>query len=523
MNDQSPESPAPERWMRWAPPALLVALTLAAFMPTLRNGFVAWDDLDNFTLNQSYRGLGWPQIKWMFTSAKLGHYIPVTWLTLGLDYVLWGMNAAGYHLTSLLIHAGGALALYFLALRLFELARPEAPPLDLRVGAFLASLVFAVHPFRVESVAWVTERRDVVSGLFYVLTVLAYLKAVAGRERPRPGWYVASLGLFAAALLSKSIVVTLPAALVILDVYPLRRLGGARGWLRWRVWLEKLPYLALSAITTLIAFMALFTLQNTRSLEHMSVLHRIVLSVYGLTFYLVKTVAPLELAPLCELAVVFVPWWYFAFVLAAITVCVAFRRRWPALTAGGALYIVTLAPVLGTFQNGPQAAADRYTYLACLGWALLLGAAAVGGWVGSNVTRGVLAIWILALMPLTWQQVHVWHDPVTMWQHDVAVYPNARAGNYNLAAAYENAGRYAEAIVHYREIQRLSVRKAQWYVPMGEVYEKAKVYRLAIESFREALRLDPDLSKPACAGLMRIRERTSLSVEVPQVCQGARF
>ncbi len=122
--------------MRWAPPALLVALTLAAFMPTLRNGFVAWDDLDNFTLNQSYRGLGWPQIKWMFTSAKLGHYIPVTWLTLGLDYVLWGMNAAGYHLTSLLIHAGGALALYFLALRLFELARPEAPPLDLRVGAF---------------------------------------------------------------------------------------------------------------------------------------------------------------------------------------------------------------------------------------------------------------------------------------------------------------------------------------------------------------------------------------------------
>jgi hypothetical protein len=255
----------------------------------------------------------------------------------------------------------------------------------------------------------------------------------------------------------------------------------------------------------------------------MSVVHRIVLSVYGLTFYLAKTVVPLELAPLYELAVVFVPWWYFVFVLVAIAVCVVFRRRWPALTAAGALYIVTLAPVLGTFQNGPQAVADRYTYLACLGWALLLGAAAVGGWAGSNVARGVLAIWILALMPLTWQQVHIWHDPVTMWQHDVVVYPNARAGNYNLAAAYENAGRYAEAIVHYREIQRLSVRKAQWYVPMGEVYEKAKVYRLAVESFQEALRLDPDLSKPACAGLMRIRERTSLRVEVPPVCQGARF
>src|SRR5712691_10414550 len=110
-----------------------------------------------------------------------------------------------------------------------------------------------------------------------------------------------------------------------------------------------------------------------------------------------------------------------------------------------------------------------------------------------------------------------------MWQHDVAAYSNARPRNYTLAPAYAHPRRYAEAIVHYREIQRLSVRKAQWYVPMGEVYEKAKVYRLAIESFREALRLDPDLSKPACAGLMRVREQTSLRVEVPPICQGARF
>src|SRR5213596_2432827 len=157
---------------------LLVVSALAplvVFAPSVGNDFVDWDDNLNFVTNPDYRGLGWSQLRWMLTTTVTGHYIPVTWLTLGLDYVLWGMNAAGYHLTSLLIHAGGALALYFLALRLFELARPEAPPLDLRVGAFLASLVFAVHPFRVESVAWVTERRDVVSGLFYVLTVLAYL------------------------------------------------------------------------------------------------------------------------------------------------------------------------------------------------------------------------------------------------------------------------------------------------------------------------------------------------------------
>ena len=174
----------------WLPAAAVIALTLVAFLPVLGNDFIPnWDDALNFLYNPSYRGLGPTQLRWMFTTFHAGHYIPLTWLSLGLDYLLWGLRPAGYHLTSLLLHAATALAFYFLALRLLRLALPPTTtPAALRCGAALAALLFAVHPLRVESVAWATERRDVLSGLFYVLTLLCYLKAVARAPAapPRP-------------------------------------------------------------------------------------------------------------------------------------------------------------------------------------------------------------------------------------------------------------------------------------------------------------------------------------------------
>src|SRR6266436_9776653 len=152
---------------RWLPPVVVIALTLVAFLPVIGNGFIPnWDDRTNFLDNPHYRGLGWDQLRWMFTTFHAGHYIPLTWLSLGLDYRLWGLHPAGYHLTSLLLHTATALTFYFLALRLLQVALPPAiTPVALRWGAALAALVFAVHPLRVESVAWATERRDVLSGL----------------------------------------------------------------------------------------------------------------------------------------------------------------------------------------------------------------------------------------------------------------------------------------------------------------------------------------------------------------------
>jgi len=164
---------------RWLPAAAVIALTLVAFLPVLGNGFIPnWGDALNFLDNPHYRGLGPAQLRWMFTTFHAGHYIPLTWLSLGLDYLLWGLHPVGYHLTSLLLHAAAALCFYFLALRLLRLSLPPAPsPAALRWGAALVALLFPIHPLRVESVASATERRDVLSGLFYVLALLCYLKA----------------------------------------------------------------------------------------------------------------------------------------------------------------------------------------------------------------------------------------------------------------------------------------------------------------------------------------------------------
>jgi len=202
INDRIKLSPA-----RWLAPVIVALLTAVAFLPALQNGFVDWDDKSNFLLNHHYRGLGLDELRWMFTAFHMGHYVPLTWLTLGLDYLLWGMDPAGYHLTNLLLHVATAVAFYFLTMQLLCLgAGSVGEDKAVWAGAAFAALIFALHPLRVESVAWITERRDVLSGLLYVLTILAYLRA---RDRLGRGarWYWVSVALFGCALLSKSMAV----------------------------------------------------------------------------------------------------------------------------------------------------------------------------------------------------------------------------------------------------------------------------------------------------------------------------
>src|SRR5438093_8454887 len=302
----------PERWLPWLVPGLIALVTFVAFLPALQNQFVNWDDAENFLENPHYRGLGWTQLRWMWTTFHLGHYIPLTWMTLGLDYRLWGMNPFGYHLTSLLLHAANAVVFFFVVHRILTLAlpRPSERGRALAVSAGFAALVFAIHPLRVESVAWVTERRDVLSGLFYLLTILMYLRACARGARGR-GWYWLSVAVFGCALLSKSMVVSLPVVLLILDVYPLRRLGGALAW--WseparRVYVEKIPFVLLAAAASAVALMAQLSHNTMVSVVQLSGLGRLALSVYGLSFYLWKPVALVTLSPLYELPPTVNPW-----------------------------------------------------------------------------------------------------------------------------------------------------------------------------------------------------------------------
>src|SRR5213592_2839244 len=398
-------SALPQRRGFWLVPALIALVTFAAFLPVLQNQFVDWDDQRNFLDNHHYRGLGWTHLRWMWTT-HLGHYIPLTWMTLGLDYLLWGMNPVGYHLTNLLLHAANAVVFFFVVRRLLTLALPSPSEhgYALAVSAGVAALVFAIHPLRVESVAWVTERRDVLSGLFYLVAILLYLRACERGARGR-GWYWLSVAVFVGALLSKSMVVNLPVVLVILDVYPLRRLGGSIGWRSEparRIYVEKIPFVLLAAAASAIAVMAQSSVHAVASLAQLSVPGRVAISTYGLSFYLWKMVVPVNLSPVYELRPPVNPWatpflLSYGVVLALTAIALALRRRVPGLPAAWVAYIVVLLPVLGIFQSGPQIAADRYTYLAGLGWAILAGAGLLSCWRSSRRSKtGTPATWLLA-------------------------------------------------------------------------------------------------------------------------------
>src|SRR5437899_3320204 len=466
-------------------PLVIAFSTFAAFLPALQNQFVSWDDAENFLDNPHYRGLGWTHLRWMWTT-HLGHYIPLTWMTLGLDYLLWGMNPVGYHLTNLLLHAANAVVFFFVVRQLLTRALPSPSErgLGLALSAGFASLVFAIQPLRVESVAWVTERRDVLSGLFYLVAILLYLRACERGARGR-GWYWLSVAVFGCALLSKSMVVNLPIVLLILDVYPLRRLGGAVGW--WsaparRVYVEKIPFVLLAAAASAVALMAQLSHDTMVSVVRLSGLGRLAVSVYGLSFYLWKTVAPVNLSPLYELPPTVNPWappflLSYGLVLAITAIVLAFRRRMPGLPAAWVAYVVVLLPVLGFFQSGPQIAADRYTYLAGLGWAILAGAGLLSCWRTSRTSKtgtpttlpiaGVATCVVVGLGVLTWNQAQVWHDSEKLWTHALARDPQSSIAEYSWGLALAQEGKLTEAIEHYTTALRIKPDYADAHINLG--------------------------------------------------------
>src|SRR5437870_3351410 len=490
------------RWVIRLLPVLIALVTFVPFLPTLDNQFVNWDDDDNLVENPHYRGLGWTHLRWMWTTSHIGHYAPLTWMTFGLDYLLWGMNPVGYHLTNLLLHAANAAVFYLVARRILGLALPgpaQRGNVGLAASAAFAALLFAIHPLRVESVAWATERRDVLSGLFYLLTLLVYLRAGEQGERGRSGYW-ASVGLFVCALLSKSMAVSLPVVLLILDVYPLRRLGGARGW--WgeparRIYLEKIPFVLLALAASGGAFIPQIEGRNMPSLDELSVLGRLAVSAYGLRFYLWKTVFPVSLSPLYELRgqdPLALPFLLSYGVVPAVTaLALILRHRLPGLPAAWLAYVVILLPVLGMFQNGPQIAADRYTYLAGLGWALLASAGMLAAWRRrSFLVTGLAVVLLLGFGTLTWNQVRVWHDSEKLWRHAVAIDPGSSIGQLSLGLALARHGKLAEAVEHYEAALRLEPGYVDADYALGNALARQGKLAEAIAHYEQALKTKPD-------------------------------
>jgi len=503
-------------------------LTFLVFLPALKNNFLkGWDDGVNLIENPYFHGFGRAQLKWMWTTHLMEHYIPLTWMSFGLDYVLWKDNSLGYHLTNILLHALNAGLLFWLALVLYKLCGPEATDGEvsgrrraaLLLGAGFAALFFSLHPLRVESVAWATERRDMLSTAFYLFAVLAYLRRFKEPQNgvflERPGYYWLSLGLFAASLLSKEMTVTLPVALVVLDIYPLRRLGSTPAdWLRpaarW-VWIEKIPFLAVSLADGIMTLYVSLGHHVADTLQETSWISRVAITVYGTAFYLLKTVAPVHLSALYPLTrhkldPAAAPFLISLTVVAGITAAaVALRRRFPAILAVWVVYIATLLPVSGIFQNGHQIAADRYTYLPSLGLALLAGAAVSFGWMmlpgavlRRTVVAGAAATILAFLIWRTGLQIPVWHNDETLWTQAVAEEPSAWALG-DLGSAYFDDGDTVGAVELYQRAIALDPRYGYAHFNLGAAYLDLNRLTDALREFRVAQELLPNFA-PAFDG-----------------------
>ncbi|MBI4591408.1 MAG: tetratricopeptide repeat protein [Candidatus Rokubacteria bacterium] len=493
------------------PPLSIALLTLVVFSPALWNQFVDWDDGVNLVDNLDYRGLGWTQLRWMLTTVLMGHWIPLTWLTLGLDYILWGMNPVGYHLTNLLLHAANASVFYFVALRLLGLATTGIGTTTLRLGATASALFFALHPLRAESVAWVTERRDVLSGLFFLLTILTYLRASEAEGAGRRRWLAASVGLYVLAIGSKSIVMTLPFILILLDIYPLRRLGGR--WQDWTtrqargVWAEKVPYLVLALAGAGTALYAVRANAFLTPMEQYPLSARIAMAFYSFWFYVGKTLFPLGLSPLYELPAQVNPLDP-PFVLSALAVSgitgalILLRRRWPAGLAVWASYVVLLAPVSGIpFHSGFQLAHDRYSYLSCLGLALLVGAGVCAvvrfralGTLRPSLARlaaGAGTAWFLGLATLTWPQVQVWRDSDTLWRYALDLDPHCAICQNNLAISLVKQNQTALAIERFQRALDLRPDRKRTHGNLGMALSNAGKHAEGIEHLQRALERYP--------------------------------
>lgn len=397
--------------MQWAVATGVAVVTASLFWPTVGFGWLRyWDDGAHLIWNEAYKGLSLSHLWWML-HPFLGQWMPLTWLSWAIDYTLWGLEPAAFHRENVLLHALNAGLLYLIARRLLR----STP------GALFAALLWAVHPMRVESVAWINERRDVLSGLFFLLSVLLYLRYVQTKASKLASYL--SIFCFALAVLSKSLAVSLPLVLFLLDYYPLRR----------RAFLEKIPYLVIAGGGTVMAFAAIGQMDVLAPLGWISLEDRALIVAYSLWFYPLATLWPTNLSPMYELTFRPAFWsWQYLVPLAGVigTSWFAWRTRhtWPPWTVVWVAYAVTVLPVSGLFQNGYQLVALRYSYLATLPFALLVGGMGAAWWERTRPSwRPVLAMTsgagLSLLAVLTTAYLPVYRSDIPLWTRALSLDP----------------------------------------------------------------------------------------------------
>ncbi len=449
----------------------LVFITLVVYSRVVEFELLHFDDNTYVTDNPNIRqGITPAAIKWAVSGKYEANWIPLTWVSYMLDYQGYARSWPGfgpdeasvYHRTNLILHVLNTLLL-FLVLGLLTGSRWKST---------LAAAVFAVHPLHVESVAWVAERKDVLSTFFMMLTLLGYLWYV---KRPGTLRYAPTLAAFLLGLMSKSMLVTLPILLLLLDFWPLKRLGSSddakahQGLLR-RLIIEKAPFFAASLAVGIVTMLVQERGEALRSLAGYPMGERLANAAVSGVAYIGKMLWPVKLSCFYPHPHDTLPVWQVVAAVAALTgiTLVAFRvsKRLPHVTVGWLWYLVTLLPVIGIIQVGAQAMADRYTYVPMIGisiaviWGL---AEAVRQKMRykTRILAAVSCVVLVGLMARAHSQVSVWRDDITLFSHAVTVTPGNSQMEYNLANSYLNLGEDEKAAEHFRRTVEINPYDAE--------------------------------------------------------------
>jgi tetratricopeptide (TPR) repeat protein len=474
---------APDRWSVIIICLVLAALVWIVFGQTLHHDFVDYDDLDYVTKNaQVSRGLSWEGILWAFTHVHSSNWHPLTWISHMIDCQLFGLDPAGHHFTNVLLHSANAILLFLLVRQMTGTLWPSA----------LVAALFAIHPLRVESVAWIAERKDVLSGLFFFLTLMAYVRYARGPSRSR---YLAVVIFFVLGLMSKPMLVSVPVVLLLLDYWPLNRLEGKRDiWPRVR---EKLPLIALAIGSSVITVFA--QSGSLQPITHITLSQRLSNVAISYLDYLRQLFWPQDLA-------VLYPWVpeervqpllvaISILLLLAVSAGAIILRRHRSFITSWLWYLIMLLPVIGIVHVGNQSHADRYTYLPQIGIYLILVWAAVelvAHWRFMLAPIAALAAaCVIALTFTARVQAGHWQDSESLWRHALAATTDNIIAEGNLALALHWKGNDREAMEHFEQSLSINRQQPEILSNLGTFYLELGRVQDSIAVLKEALALEP--------------------------------
>ena len=486
---------------------LLALTTLLVYLPVTRSSFINYDDDDYITNNPIVKqGLTGAGVQWAFTTWHASNWHPLTWLSHVTDCELFGLNPAAHHFVNVLFHAANAALLFLLLLRLTRLRGDAAARQAgaLWPCAFIAAL-FAWHPLHVESVAWVSERKDVLSTLFALLAFLSYVKYVALSHTGSPkfkAYFALSLLAFAFGLMAKPMLVTLPFILLLLDYWPLKRISFPSTLNSWlSIVFEKWPFFLLTVISCVVTFLAQHSGASVVSLKNVSLIYRLKNVPVAYAAYLQKLFWPVDLAILYPLpGKISLPVLAGSVAVLVLISAGIWRARRPApyLITGWLWFLGMLVPVIGLVQVGGAALADRYTYLSATGIFLIV----TFGFIElakrfqfPKVILPVAAGLILATcVALTENQLRFWRNGETLFRHALAVTRDNDVALVDLGVALDAQGRFEEAVGYYRAAVRLNPGRYQVHNNLGNILDHLGRLDEALAEYREAVRLKPDMA-----------------------------